>query len=51
MAENKSSLEIAIENGRELIEFFRDKWTEEELNKHLYLQELSEYNLSLQENE
>lgn len=45
----KSSLEIAIENGRELIEFFKDKWTKEELDKQLYLQELSEYNLSLWE--
>lgn len=45
----KSSLEIAIENGRELIEFFKDKWTKEELDKQLRLQELSEYNLSLWE--
>lgn len=42
-----SSLELSIKNGKELIEFFKDKWTEEELNKQLYLQELSEYNLSL----
>lgn len=46
----KSSLEIAIENGRELIEFFKDKWDEETLKKQLYLQELSEYNLRLFEN-
>ena len=45
----KSSLELAIENGRELIEFFKDKWDEETLKKQLYLQELSEYNLSLWE--
>lgn len=45
----KSSLEIAIENGRELIEFFKDKWDEETLKKQLYLQELSEYNLSIWE--
>lgn len=45
----KSSLEIAIENERELIEFFKDKWDEETLKKQLYLQELSEYNLSLWE--
>lgn len=44
---DKSSLELAIENGRELIEFLKDKWSEEELNKQLYLQELAEYNLSL----
>lgn len=50
MQKEKSSLEIAIENGRELIEFFKDKWDEEELKKQLYLQELSEYNLSLWEN-
>lgn len=43
----KSSLELAIENGRELIEFFKDRWSEEELDKQLKLQELSEYNLSL----
>ena len=49
MQKEKSSLEIAIENGRELIEFFKDKWSEEELKKQLYLQELSEYNLSLWE--
>ena len=42
-----NSLELSIENGRELIEFFKDKWTKEELDKQLYLQELSEYNLSL----
>lgn len=47
----KSSLEIAIENGRELIEFFKDKWTKEELDKQLKLQELSEYNLSLWEDD
>ena len=45
----KSSLEIAIENGLELIEFFKNKWDEETLKKQLYLQELSEYNLSLWE--
>ena len=47
----KSSLELAIENGRELIEFFKDRWSEEELNTQLYLQELSEYNLSLWDDE
>lgn len=47
----KSSLELAIENGRELIEFFKDRWSEEELDKQLKLQELSEYNLSLWEDE
>ncbi len=46
----KSSLEIAIENGEELIEYFKDKWDEETLKKQLYLQELSKYNLSLWEN-
>ena len=45
----KSSLEIAIENGEELIEYFKDKWTKEQLDKQLYLQELSEYNLRLWE--
>lgn len=45
----KSSLEIAIENGEELIEYFKDKWDEETMKKHLYLQELAEYNLSLWE--
>lgn len=45
----KSSLEIAIENGEELIEFFKDKWTKEQLDKQLYLQDLSKYNLSLWE--
>lgn len=44
---DKSSLEIAIENGEELIEYFKDKWTPEELNKQLKLLELSKYNLSL----
>lgn len=42
-----SSLEQAIENGKELIEFFKDKWTKEEYEKQVKLQELSEYNLSL----
>ena len=45
----KSSLELAIENGRELIEFFKDRWSEEELDKQKRLLELSEYNLSLWE--
>ena len=44
-----SSLEQAIENGKELIEFFKDKWTKEEYEKQVKLQELSEYNLSLWE--
>lgn len=42
-----SSLEQAIENGKELIEFFKYKWTKEEYEKQIKLQELSEYNLSL----
>lgn len=42
-----SSLELSIKNGKELIEFFKDKWAKEELDKQLRLQELSEYNLSL----
>lgn len=46
-----SSLEQAIENGKELIEFFKDKWTPEEYEKQIKLQELSEYNLSLWEND
>lgn len=46
----KSSLAIAIKNGEELIEYFKDKWDEETLKKQLYLQELSKYNLSLWEN-
>lgn len=46
-----SSLEQAIKNGKELIEFFKYKWTLEELEKQIKLQELSEYNLSLWENE
>ena len=47
----ESSLEQAIENGKELIEFFKDKWTKEEYEKQVKLQELSEYNLSLWEND
>lgn len=47
----ESSLEKAIENGKELIEFFKDKWTKEEYEKQMKLQELSEYNLSLWEND
>lgn len=46
-----SSLEQAIENGKELIEFFKDKWTKEEYEKQIKLQEFSEYNLSLWEND
>lgn len=45
----KSSLEIAIENAEELLEYFKDKWSKEQLDKQLYLQELSKYNLSLWE--
>lgn len=47
----ESSLEKSIENGKELIEFFKDKWTKEEYEKQMKLQELSEYNLSLWEND
>lgn len=46
-----SSLEQAIENGKELIEFFKDKWTKEEYEKQIKLQDISEYNLSLWEND
>jgi len=46
-----SSLELSIKNGKELIEFFKDKWSKEELDKQLRLQELSEYNLSLWDDE
>lgn len=44
-----SSLEQAIENGKELIEFFKDKWTTEEYEKQVKLQEISEYCFSLWE--
>lgn len=43
------SLELANKNSKELIEHFKDKWTKEELDKQLKLQALSEYNLSLWE--
>lgn len=49
MQKEKSSLETAIENGREMIGFFKDKWDDETLKKQLYLQELAEYNLRLWE--
>ena len=48
---SESSLEKSIENGKELREFFKDKWTKEEYEKQVKLQELSEYNLSLWEND
>lgn len=44
-----SSLELAVDNGKEMIEFFKDKWLPEEYEKQVKLQELSEYNLSLWE--
>lgn len=44
-----SDLELSIKNGEELIEFFKDRWDKDTLNKHLELQELSQYNLSLWE--
>ena len=47
--DTRCSLQKSIDNGRELIELFKDKWDEETLKKQLYLQELSEYNLSLWE--
>lgn len=46
-----SSLEQAIENEKELIEFFKDKWTKEEYEKQVKFLELSKYNLSLWEND
>lgn len=51
MKSNKSSLEIAIENSKELIEVFKDNWSEEELNKQLRYLEAAEYNLSIWEDE
>lgn len=47
----KSSLEQAIENSKELIEFFKDKWTEEELNRQILFLEAAKVNLSIWENE
>lgn len=44
-----SSLELSIKNSKELIEFFKDKWDEETLNKQRELLELANYNLSLWE--
>lgn len=46
-----SSLEQAIENEKEMIEFFKDKWSTEEYEKHVKFLELSKYNLSLWEND
>lgn len=51
MTENKSSLEIAIENGRELTEFFRDRWTKEQYEKFVKLDELAEYNMEINRKE
>lgn len=45
MKNSKSSLEIAIENSKELIEYFKDKWTTEELNRQLLFLEQAKYNL------
>lgn len=42
-----NSLELSIKNSEELIEFFKDKWDEETLNKQRELLELAKYNLSL----
>lgn len=46
----KSSLELSIENSKELIEYFKDKWTEEELNRQLLFLEQAKYNLNILEN-
>lgn len=45
MNKSKSSLEIAIENSQELIEYFKEKWTAEELNRQLRFLEQAKYNL------
>lgn len=42
-----SSLELANKNSKELIEHFKDRWSKEELDKQLKLQDLTEYNLSI----
>lgn len=47
---SKSSLELSIENSKELIEYFKDKWTEEELNRQLRFLEQAKSNLNLLEN-
>lgn len=47
----KSSLEQAIENSKELIDFFKDKWTEEELNRQILFLEAAKVNLSTCKNE
>lgn len=42
-----SSLQQSIENSEELLEYYKDKWELETLEKQIKLQETAKYNMSL----
>lgn len=42
---------IATENSKELTEFFRDRWTKEQYEKFVKLDELAEYNIEINKRE
>lgn len=42
-----TSQQIAINNSRELFEFFKNKWDEETLKKQTILQDNETYNLEI----
>lgn len=43
--------ELATENSKELTEFFRDRWTKEQYEKFVKLDELAEYNMEINRKE
>lgn len=42
---------MATENSKELTEFFRDRWTKEQYEKFVKLDELAEYNMEINRKE
>lgn len=45
--EKMTSQEMATKNSKELTEFFKDRWTEEQYDKYVKLDELAEYNMEI----
>lgn len=48
--ERMTPQEMATKNSKELTEFFRDRWTKEQYDKYVKLDELAEYNMEINRN-
>lgn len=42
---------MATNNSKELTEFFKDRWTKEQYDKYVKLDELAEYNMEINRKE